>query len=254
MTDTPRNVEIRPMEPGDTDEVRRIARESLTASYGDILGPETVESAVPEWYGTEAFEDYLESDEMVFVVAVADGEVVGFSQSHVIEEVGKGRILWLHVDPDDRGSGVATALFEHTCEALNDRSIERITGLVIAENEEGNRFYEDRGFEKLYERTVEIAGETHTENVYGGPGIEVGELEPTVTADGTEVYIDADESSRGTGGLFYAAYRDAERSARYGWFCTNCESVDNAMDSMGRIECNVCGNRRKATRWDAGYL
>jgi hypothetical protein len=26
------------------------------------------------------------------------------------------------------------------------------------------------------------------------------------------------------------------------------------MDSMGRIVCNNCGNKRKATRWDASYL
>lgn len=254
MPDTRHDLEIRPMEPDDTGDVRRIARESLEASYSHILSEDTIEEAVAEWYAPDAFDDYLDSDEMLFVVAVEDGAVVGFSQSHVVEEIDKGRVLWLHVDPAHREAGIARALFERTREALRDRGIDAITGLVIAENEAGNRFYVDHGFEKLYDRTVEIAGESHVENVYGVPDIVPDELEPRVTADGTEVFLDLDEPSRGTDGLFYAAYRTSGREHRYGWFCSNCESTDNAMDSMGRIVCNRCGNRRKATRWDAGYL
>ena len=252
--DTVDAIDIRPMEPADVDAVRRIARASLSASYSPLLAAETIESAVDEWYSPEAFDDYLDADEMLFLVATADGEVVGFSQSHVVEEIDKGRILWLHVDPAHRGHGVATGLFDRTREALRDRGISRITGLVLSGNEDGNRFYDEHGFELLYDRTIEIAGATHDENVYGEPGIEVDELEPAETADGREVFVDPDEWSRGTEDLFYAAYSAPDRTERYGWFCTACESTDNAMDAMGRIVCNRCGNRRKATRWDASYL
>jgi hypothetical protein len=30
--------------------------------------------------------------------------------------------------------------------------------------------------------------------------------------------------------------------------------MDVAVDTMGRIECNDCGNVSKATRWDAAYM
>jgi len=47
---------------------------------------------------------------------------------------------------------------------------------------------------------------------------------------------------------------DEGRSDRYGYYCGNCDRLANAMDSMGRVECNECGNARKPTRWDAAYL
>lgn len=247
-------MEIRPLEPEEVDSVREIARRSLEASYSHILSPETIETAVSEWYTDEAFEEYLDSDEMTFVVAVEDDAVIGFSQSHVVEEIDKGRILWLHVDPDYRGRGVATELFDVTREVLSDRGIDRVTGLVLAENEEGNRFYDEHGFEKLYERHISIAGEDHTENVYGEPGTEPDELEMWAAPDGEEVYVDWDESTRGSEGLFYTVYSDLDRERRYGFFCSNCASIDTAMDTMGRIVCQECGNRRRPTRWDAAYL
>lgn len=246
-------MEIRRLAPEDTASVRRIARTSLATSYSNLLSQETIMAAVEEWYSEEAFAEYLDSDEMVFLV-VDDDEIIGFSQSHVVENIGKGRILWLHIDPEHRGRGIATNLFEQTQAALKDRGITRLTGLVLADHEEGNQFYASRGFTTLYDRTITIAGEEYSENVYGAPGVEPSELELWVTPEGEDVFIDFEESTLGSDGPFNAVYGGPDRTRRYGWFCANCESVDNAMDSMGHIECNQCGNRRKATRWDAGYL
>jgi len=75
-----------------------------------------------------------------------------------------------------------------------------------------------------------------------------------VTTDGETVYVSYGEAARGTRAPFYTTYKSEDRHDRYAWFCGNCDSIDNAMDAMGRIECNNCGNRRKATRWDASYL
>jgi hypothetical protein len=71
-------------------------------------------------------------------------------------------------------------------------------------------------------------------------------------SDGT-VYVATDEGERGDKGPFLVAYRSEDRERTYGYWCTNCETFDNAMDSMGRIECNVCGNFRKPTEWDAAH-
>lgn len=247
-------MEIRSLTPGDAEAIRRIAQASLESSYSDIFDEDTILHAVKEWYSPEAFDDYLDSDEMVFWIAVEDEQPVAFSQSHVLEDIEKGRILWLHVYPDYRGRGIATALLEETRDLLHDRGIERVTSLVIADNEEGNEFYQEHGFSKLYGRTIQIAGKEHTENVYGEPGAEPGELEPWSTPGGPEVYIDFDETNHGSKGVFFALYNDPTRDDRFGWFCSNCESPDTVMDPMGRIECPRCGNRRKATRWDAAYL
>jgi ribosomal protein S18 acetylase RimI-like enzyme len=246
-------MEIRPLESADIESVRRIASESLAASYS-VLRDETIETAIEEWYAAEMFDDYLDSDEMVFLVAADEDDVVGFSQSHILETLDKGRILWLHVDPEHRGRGIATDLFDATRELLTERGTERITGLVLAENEEGNQFYTTHGFEKLYDRTITIADKAHVENIYGEKGTELSELKPRTATDGEQIYVDFAESSRGTAGAFHPSYLDQDRNQLYGWFCSNCETTNNAMDSMGHIECNQCGNLRKATRWDAAYL
>lgn len=75
----------------------------------------------------------------------------------------------------------------------------------------------------------------------------------TVAGDDGPLYVAEDEGDRGQDGPFLVVYRDQDRKRRYGWYCTNCESVDNAMDAMGRIECNVCGNFRKPEEWDAAH-
>jgi hypothetical protein len=65
--------------------------------------------------------------------------------------------------------------------------------------------------------------------------------------------VDRFEGDRGAKGPFFVTYVTPDRVRKYGWFCANCETFDNAMDSMGRIECNVCGNLRKPTEWDAAH-
>ena len=78
-------------------------------------------------------------------------------------------------------------------------------------------------------------------------------MDETATEDGQTIYVSRTEGDRGSKGAFYAAYGGPDRSARYGWYCAHCESLDTAMDSMGRIQCNQCGNVRKPTEWDAAH-
>jgi len=71
--------------------------------------------------------------------------------------------------------------------------------------------------------------------------------------DGESLYVDTDDGDIGTKGSFYVVYRDEDRDRRWGFFCSNCETFNNAMDSMGRIRCNECSNLRKAEEWDAAH-
>jgi len=73
------------------------------------------------------------------------------------------------------------------------------------------------------------------------------------TPAGEAVYVDRDEAERGAKGPFFVAYTAPQADRRWGFWCANCESADNAMDTMGRIECNVCGNVRKPDEWDAAH-
>lgn len=67
------------------------------------------------------------------------------------------------------------------------------------------------------------------------------------------LYVATDEAERGSEGPFNVVYRDGEGERRWGFFCRHCESFDTAMDSMGRIQCNECGNFRKPDEWDAAH-
>ncbi|PSP31803.1 GNAT family acetyltransferase [Halobacteriales archaeon QH_10_67_22] len=70
--------------------------------------------------------------------------------------------------------------------------------------------------------------------------------------DGT-LYVATDEAESGSEAPFRIVYRDTDRTRRWGFFCSNCDSFDTAMDSMGRIQCNGCGNLRKPDEWDAAH-
>jgi len=80
-----------------------------------------------------------------------------------------------------------------------------------------------------------------------------GSLEAAETADGRTVYIDRTAAERGSLGPFYVVYAATDRTERWGYYCSACQSVDNAMDTMGRIVCNDCENMRKAEEWDAAH-
>ena len=78
-------------------------------------------------------------------------------------------------------------------------------------------------------------------------------MEARTTEDGEQLYVARNEAERGSKGPFFVVYSDPDRENRWGYFCSNCESFDNAMDAMGRIQCNVCSNIRKADEWDAAH-
>ena len=79
------------------------------------------------------------------------------------------------------------------------------------------------------------------------------QLEAIRTAEGETIYVDRTTGERGSKGPFFVAYVSEAGEQRWGFLCGNCETVDNAMDTMGRIECNVCGNLKKADEWDAAH-
>lgn len=251
-------MEIRTAKSGDTPAIRDVARRSLQASYS--LSPQTITTGIEEWFGETQLEASMNSDDQLLLVAVADGQVVGFSESTltadrpwVTAEDDHGRdalLLWLHVDPDHRGRGIGTALFEETRKRLEDADATALQVRVLADNQDGTDFFETLGFECVGRTEIEIGGRRQIEHRYVA---EPKGLEPLETG-GKTVYVDHDEYESGSQSPFHIVYSDPDRDSRYGYYCDNCGQLANAMDAMGRIECDVCGNSRKPTRWDAAYL
>jgi ribosomal protein S18 acetylase RimI-like enzyme len=240
-------MEIREATAEDGPAVRSIAQQSMEASYS--LSPSTIESAIQQWYGDDSFDDLLADDDVLMLIVERDGDPVAFSESALVDD--RGDIHWIHVAAMHRGEGIGQALYEATRERLETEGAETIRGLVLAMNSEGNRFWEDRGLEKIGEGTVEIDGTSFIENVYVDH--DIAELQPIVV-DERELYIDRGDAERGSDGPFYAVYADDDRETRYSYYCGNCETLVTAMDTMGRLSCDECGNQLKPTRWDAAYL
>ncbi len=252
-------MEIREATSRDGDAIRRVARDSMEGSYS--LSPRAIDGAVTQWYDDETLSQKLEETDTLLLVAEEEGEIRGFSESDLVSEGGNGDLLWLHVDPAHRGAGIGTELFERTHEALSRMGAAQLRAKVLDDNEEGNAFYEDFGFEQVGTDEVEIDDETYVENIYMDAEHAVVDAEaetvrgPVETPDGREMYVNEDHVERGSKAPFFTAYTDPEfgEENKYGYFCANCETLDNAMDTMGRVKCNECGNLRKATRWDATY-
>lgn len=240
-------MDVREATADDGAAIRQVARRSLEASYS--LSPTTIEGAIEQWYEDDALATMMDDDSHLLLVA-DDGEVVGFTESLVTEEDQEADLLWLHVAPEHRGHGAGEELFEATREALDGRGVDVVRGRVLADNTEGNDFYERHGFEKVGETEVEIDGSSYVENVYVE---EVPDLDP-VMVDDRELFVDRADHDRGSKGAFATVYTDPDRVNHYGYFCTNCDELVTSMDTMGRMECTSCGNLRKPTRWDAAYL
>jgi hypothetical protein len=71
--------------------------------------------------------------------------------------------------------------------------------------------------------------------------------------DGVTVYVATDEERVGSEGPFRVVYRGENAENRWGYLCSACDCLDTAMDTMGRIVCNGCGNVRKPEEWDATH-
>jgi ribosomal protein S18 acetylase RimI-like enzyme len=241
-------MEIREAHTQDRPAIRDVARRSLETSYS--LDPRSITGAISEWYDENRLKDMLVDDDKLLLVVDVDGQVVAFSDTVRTGE-STAQLLWLHVDPDYRGVGYGKALFEGTLAALEERGVTNIQGRVLADNAGGNTFYQEQGLTKVGEEEVDIDGTTYIEHVYA----EVSEegIEP-LRVDGDTVHIDHNSTQTGSIAPFHVVYTERDGEDIYGYWCSKCETLANAMDAMGRIQCDSCGNTRKPTRWDSAYL
>jgi len=130
----------------------------------DELDDETIDETIDEWYGDEALETALSKPGTAFLVAEADGDLVGFTHGVVTAE--EGDVLRMSVHPGHQGEGIGTALYERLREDLRDFNMKRMRAIDLASNESGREFYETHGFEPTDEDEVEIGGEQRREVVY----------------------------------------------------------------------------------------
>jgi len=255
---------VRPAVETDSEQIREVATRSFRNSYS--LSPEEIETIVEEAFGDDAVADCLEDDDRRLLVDERDDNVVGFVETK-LTDTSTGELVWLHVEPEARGQGVGTDLFEQAAAQLRERAAEHVHGLVMAQNEEGNQFFERWGFERGESMERKIAGQPYQIQVFTGTPEEFGDGiesddsdEESVPADGEIVvddetrYIDTDEELPGDDGRFYVVFTDQAYDDQYGFYCSNCGTFVDAVDGQGKIVCGECGNVHQPEEWDKSYL
>lgn len=248
-------MDLRAAEVQDAARIREISEQSFQTSYS--LSPDQIETIIRGVFSDDHLATRIGSDETLLLLSEADGETTGFVDVALGTEA---LVRWLHVDPGSRGRGAGTQLFEHAQSEATDRDLP-LVARVLTENEEGKEFPERFGLRRTGRAKLEFGSEVFFEEVYteeeglaalaGEPAVDVPE---TTTVDGRQLAVDEDDVTPGTEGPFFALYEGTEHKDRYGYFCSNCGSTDVGSDTLGRLECQNCGNKHLADQWDAAYL
>ncbi|WP_254531883.1 GNAT family N-acetyltransferase [Natrinema gelatinilyticum] len=272
-------MEIREPDPDESERIREVVDSSMTTSFR--LSPGQIDAVTDEQFADDAVAERLEDEKAVLRVAETAAEIEGKTIAGFVEgrlENEWGEVNWLFVDPEHRGRGIGTELYETVTETLRDRGADRICVTVLEANTEGHGFVERFGLEHEDDRRVDIADESLVKYVYTDPDVDAdlpGEsgredaaeesFPETETIDGTltttdddeTIYIDRDENESGTAASFFATYEDEALTDQYGFYCANCGSLDISMDNMNRLECANCGNshaERSGESYDDSYL
>lgn len=238
----------------DSEAIRPVVRRSFRASY--TLSPAVIDTLLSTRFGDDLAARLERPAVEALVARDDDGNVVGYGDGVVDGEV--GTLTNLHVDPERRGEGAGTALLTRLRERLQEEGVRALRAPVLSANAEGGEFYQRHGFEVVEYRDRDLAGETVTEVVYERVPTDersTDDVPQTVSHDGTSLFVDASTRSSGSHGPFYEVHRqDSSDDSKYGYYCRNCGAVVTSLDSMGRIECDQCGNEHRAAQWDGSYL
>lgn len=160
-------MQIRDAHPDDAGRVATVARASWHAAYDEVLGAETVDTVVDEWYEREALEAQIresEGTDATFLVGIVNGERLGFAnggpaRGYESDPDGPDAFLSrLYVHPDAWGEGLGTALTGRLARFLRDAGYERVWLEVFEENERAYDFYRALGFERIGAVTETFGG------------------------------------------------------------------------------------------------
>jgi GNAT superfamily N-acetyltransferase len=265
----------------DTDRIREVVESAMTTSHR--LSPQQIERIADDEFGADAVTEKTGAEGTIVRVAESDEDVeaetvVGYVEGTLDGQWGE--LNWLFVDPEHRGRGIGTELFESASDELQDAGAEHVRATALEANTEGHQFFEKFGLERAEERGVEVGDESFVKYVYADPSAddEMGqaaeqdeqsgaeELPDTETVDGTpkattddgqQVVVDRDDEQSGTKAPFFRTYTDEERTEEFGYYCSNCGSLDVTMDDVDRVECQNCGNThaaRSGESYDDSYL
>lgn len=148
---------IRPYQPDDLEELRRITVEG----FEGIAIDQNVEKAVGvvgghdwQWRKARHVDEDVECNPAGVFVAEVDGRVAGYVSTRVDHEARKGRIPNLAVDRTVQGQGIGRQLIEHALDYLRQEGMAFVMIETMANNPVGQHLYPSCGF-------VEVGRQIH---------------------------------------------------------------------------------------------
>ena len=178
-------------QPADAAEIASVARRAWHAAYGEFLSADAIDATVDEWYAPASLRRTIDREESVFVVAAdddaagdggdveraRDGQIVGFLNAGYSESVGNVVLSRIYALPDYWGSGIGTAMLGCVARRLVEAGYDRISAVVLADNEVGRSFYDARAFEEIGRQTTTFGGEEHEELIVAADLAELTDID-----------------------------------------------------------------------------
>lgn len=155
---------VRPARPDEAERVRELGRAAWHAVYDDILGPETVDERIDNWWNADDLRSAITNPDHVFLVAEADGIVVGIVHAGPHPDGEQYVVPRLYVHPDDWCQGIGTTLLDELVNRVQGET-DSLQVVVLEGNDVGVGFYESYGFEQV-EEAAGLADAGQQELVY----------------------------------------------------------------------------------------
>lgn len=175
-------MELREPTATDGQRIAELVESAMTASYS--LSPGQIDALIEAEFTPDAVTAKVESDGTLVRVLEVGGDagpapeesetddeepvIAGYVEGRLSKP--RGEVRWLFVDPELRGRGIGTRAFDDAVEALTDAGATDLVATTFEANAEGGDFFDRLGFERVGERTIDVADETLHAAVYAEPG------------------------------------------------------------------------------------
>lgn len=146
-------MEVREGLTADTSAIRDVATASWHAAYDEILGAETVDERVDEWYDPDVVRDNVETDDVS--VYVAGDPVTGYAFCRWTDP-DRLHLTAIYVHPDRWGEGIGSRLLDRVEREARSGGAAAVDLVVLAANDVGRSFYETHDYRQVGEREETI--------------------------------------------------------------------------------------------------
>lgn len=163
-------VDIAPAEPADIEAIQRVAERAWTEAHAPIIGTETVEEFLDEYYDRASFEARIADEEAILPVASdPEDDVVGYAFARAVDDDGATYNLGqIYVAPVWWGEGVGSALLADAERTIAERGGDRVRLGVMAENDRAVDFYEAAGYSRVdefYDERIDATGYSYAKEL-----------------------------------------------------------------------------------------